>query len=268
MKLSRILLLLVSVATINSVGHAQDSTAQNGTGVLVGRVVYPDGKPARGIHIAAEIQRAYVWELVQNGAIGRKPGGVYTAKAADFLQTQTNMTALTGSDGTFRLEGLVTAPYNIKITGAPSAVVWYLRGMPAQWTASAAQGIWAKTGETRRRAQNIVLTRGALIKGRVTDQSGQPLAGIYVASGGPHRPTSGDSSAASVSDTNGRYEMRVPPGTIKMYVAGPFQSLPPIKATLDGKAQTLNGFSQFSLPVSIGQTHHLDYTITQPSSAP
>lgn len=251
----------ILVGAIASVGAAQELPAKYGTGTIVGRVVYPDGKPASGVHIAAEMQRAFQWQLVQKGAIARKPGGVYTKKAVDFIQAQNNVMALTQNDGTFRLAGLVTAPYNIKITGKPG-VVYYLLGMPAQWTAPAAQGVWAKDGETRRRSSDIVLTKGALIEGQVTDQNGRPLAGIYVASEGPHRPKTGDSAAAAISDKTGHYEARVPPGSIRLYIAGPFVAMPKTEAVLDGKPQKFEDFPNVSIEAVTGKTYHLNYKLT------
>jgi len=201
--------------------RADKLPAEHGTGVLIGHVVYPDGKPAAGIRVLAVVERPFIWELMQKGILDRVPGGPHAQRTQHFFASQQKLAGVTQADGTFRIQGLITAPYDLLVTTSPDDPSSSMEGSPRDWTAVAAVGVWGKQAKTIHRPKNIVLIRGAVIHGKVTDTDGKPMAGIIVASTGPHRPDVSDSAAGTITDVNGKYFMRVPPGEITLYLAGP-----------------------------------------------
>jgi hypothetical protein len=143
---------------------------------IIGRVIDAQGRPVPGVRVMAQAQR-----------------GVRGARlwAAD----------MTRADGSYRLAGLQTAPYNVLVED-PSV----------QRVASAAEGIAVELGKTVR-APDRVLTPGAFIEGTVIDtRSGRPLRGAQVVSVGPALPESSAMTLATSADGNGRYRLRVAPG--------------------------------------------------------
>jgi hypothetical protein len=161
---------------------------------LAGRVVYPDGRPAAGIRVMAQLNEAYY----RNGfmSAGHENSGTFSW-AED----------VSGADGSYQLHGLMSAPYNVSVED-PSG----------QWIAPAAERVQA---ELRRSTTipNLVLTHGALVVGTVTDEAtGKPLAGVPIGSYGPHRPKSSAMIIRADSDANGRYQLRVAPGASYFYV--------------------------------------------------
>jgi len=253
-------LVTVNVAFCN----AAKLPAKHGTGVLIGHVIFPDGKPAAGIRIMAVLERPYIWELTQKGFLKRTPGGVFTEEARQFFAEQQNLSAISQADGSFRIHGLITGPYDLLVTGVPDNTTW---GQPTGWTAVAAVGVWGKQDQTVRRSQNIVLTRGVEIHGSVIDSNGKPLSGIRIASIGPHRPESSDSAASEFTDAKGEYSMRVPPGKITIYIAGPSKIFPEsggtFKITLNGKPIKGNKYftDQIKFHTTAGKSDVVNYQI-------
>jgi hypothetical protein len=257
---------VVAFAAMNAtLSRADKSPTKHGNGVLIGHVVFPDGKPAAGIRIMGVLERPYIWELTQKGFLKRTPGGVFTEEARQFFAEQQDIAASSQADGSFRLEGLITGPYDLLVTAKPGKLRYYMVGMPLDWTAPAAVGVWGKQNQTVRRSQNIVLTRGVVIHGKVIDTDDKPLSGVDVASTGPHRPDSSDSAAAVITDENGEYSMRVPPGEITVYLAGPstiYSKLQgKLKVTLNGKLikGDKNFKAQIKFPVSTEKSDVVNY---------
>ncbi len=141
---------------------------------------------------------------------------------------------LTATDGSFRLQGLTTAPYNLVVgTWNRSSE----RNSPPQRVATAVEGVWAKEGQVVRRAQPIVLTSGALIEGRIVDKvTGKPLGGVIIGANGPQLPTSTDNTMSATSDAQGRFRFRVAPGTSLLYVQGPWNNDSNFAFADDGKS--------------------------------
>jgi hypothetical protein len=247
--------------------HADKLPAKQGNGVLIGHVVYPNGKPAAGIRVLAVMERPFIWELTQKGFLTRTPGGVFTEEAQQFFASQQNLAGITQADGTFRIKGLITAPYDLLVTTSPDDPNSSMEGSPRDWTAVAAVGVWGKQDKTIHRSQNIVLTRGAVIHGKVTDTNGKPMAGIIVASTGPHRPDVSDTAAGTITDGNGEYFMRVPPGEITVYLAGPSKVFTQLNGgesvaiTLNGKLITSDkAFSaQTKFPAIAQKSYDIDF---------
>jgi beta-lactamase regulating signal transducer with metallopeptidase domain len=149
---------------------------------IIGRVVDAQGRPVPGLRVMAQAQR---------GVRGARLWAEDTSRA----------------DGSYRLGGLQTAPYNV-ILEDPSQ----------QRVAPAAEGIAAEVGRTVR-APDLVITPGAIVEGTVTDaRTGQPLVGAEVVSVGPALPASSATTLAARADRNGRYRLRVAPGLNRICV--------------------------------------------------
>jgi beta-lactamase regulating signal transducer with metallopeptidase domain len=143
---------------------------------ITGRVVDEGGRPAPGIRVMAQAQH-----------------GIRGARlwAED----------ISHADGSYRLTGLQTAPYNVAVED-PSL----------QWVAAADQGVAATEGQTTT-APDLVLTHGAFVQGTVVDRkSGAPLRGVNVTSIGPFRPFSSAMVLMVMTDPQGRFKLRVAPG--------------------------------------------------------
>jgi beta-lactamase regulating signal transducer with metallopeptidase domain len=193
-----------------------------GKAALTGRVVDEEGRPVGGIPVWAHIQQKAQWPLMQGAGLAYSNNDTpdFDKKWAS-IQGVLSRTATTRPDGTFRLDGLTTAPYNLII--ATSNGNFGLKP-PSGWVAPAVEGVWAKEGQVVRRSAPIVLMRGALIQGRVVDKaSGLPLGGVSFGSNGPQLPTSTDDVMSATSDAQGRFSLRVAPGTSSLYIAGPNQ---------------------------------------------
>lgn len=223
-------------------GNPDELPAKHGNGEVTGHVVYPDGKPAADIRVVAALQTPFIDELYQNGFLtltrDEDDMEVATEETRQFFTEQQSLVDISQADGSFHIQGLITAPYNIFITGEPGKFIYYMVGMPRDWTAAAAVDVLGKQDQTVRLSQNIVLTPGVVIYGKVINTDGKPLSGIEVATIGPHRPKSSECVACVITDEEGQYSIRVPPGNVTVYIAGP----PIIYSKLKEKIRvTLNG---------------------------
>ena len=193
-----------------------------GSGVLIGRVVDESGRPVANVRVQATMQQSARWDFFRR--LGLAYGHFNRPKeAAIWKKTQGlfHSTALSRADGTWELRGLATAPYNLTTANPAERGGWPNPG-EVQGFISPAPGVWARDGQAIRRAQPIILQRGALIRGRVVDKAtGHGLGGVYVACYGPHRPRSSDQVASVASGRDGRFSLRVAPGANQIYVAGP-----------------------------------------------
>lgn len=189
-------------------------------GVLTGRVVYENGRPASNIRVSAVMQKAARWEVLRSARLAYGNfGEPASARRWQQVRGRIEQSTLTRNDGTFQFSGLTTAPYNIYVNNTDER--FFLR-TTSPWVAKAVEGAWARDGQTVRRAQPLVLTRGSLVRGRVLDsKSGQPLGGVILAYEGPQNPTSSESVIFIKSDADGRFTARLASGTTKLYVAGP-----------------------------------------------
>lgn len=206
-----------------------------GTASLVGRVVDETGRPVPGITVRALIQRQAQWKLMQGAGLANS-----NESTPNFKQKWASIDPVlfertrTRADGSFRLEGLTTAPYNLVVG------VWHRsseRKPPPQRVAAAIEGVWAKEGQVVRRTQPIVLTSGALIEGYVVDKAtGKPLGGVIIGANGPQLPTTTDNTISATSDAQGRFRFRVAPGTSLLYVQGPWNNDTNFVFADDGKS--------------------------------
>ena len=72
-------------------GRADKLPAKHGNGVLIGHVVYPNGKPAAGIRVLAVMERPFIWELTQKGILDRALGGPHAQRTQLFFASQQNL---------------------------------------------------------------------------------------------------------------------------------------------------------------------------------
>lgn len=148
-----------------------------------GKVLDADGKPLQGVRVNAQ-------GTTESHGFG---------------------TAITGEDGSFEMATLPEGKYNIGLD---------LKGqMAADWTAAAHADLPVKQGAIKQ-GVNLKLIKGGLAVGRVTDLDGKPIAGTHVGIYGPARPRSGAWVQFGLTDKDGRYSLRVPPGTQYIYVMG------------------------------------------------
>lgn len=200
-----------------------------GTGVITGRVVYEGGQPAASVVVVAAMQSQASLSLempymIQHGGrIRDKKGDViglsYEGPIPEDIERVQSARAVTAADGTYRLVGLTTAPYNLWAAPkgtSPSAEIQ----RPWDWVATAAEGVAAREGESAV-APDLTLTHGVVIQGRVLDQAtGRPLKGIIVTCHGPQRPASSGQTLNTATDGAGRFTLRVTPGHDDLGIGG------------------------------------------------
>jgi uncharacterized GH25 family protein len=177
------------------VGEAKEVrlTARSGSSVtlvarpgasLSGRVVYEDGSPAAGVAVMAQAKdlEATAWGWAE---------------------------AATTADGSYQLTGLPDGVFNI-----------FVEESSGEWVAAALERV-AASAPRAVELPDLILTRGAIIEGTVTDMTtGEPLPGVCMGSYGPHRPMSSAAIISDYTDGHGRYQLRVAPGHSYVYVAG------------------------------------------------
>lgn len=193
-----------------------------GTAVLTGRVVYEDGRPAANIRVGAQIQNGAQLKMsyASQGQVMLLPSGITlplpsgaARPTPDQVRQFSGGEAVTGPDGTYRLTGLTEALYNVAVLPLdPKAI-----DNSDPFVATAVEGASAAEGKTVA-LRDLVLTPGGLVSGRVTDMAGKSLAGIFVGSYGPSRPASSAMIISARTDANGRYQLRVAPGSSRIYL--------------------------------------------------
>ncbi len=154
---------------------------------IEGSVTYADtGKPVAGVRVYAQ--------AISSFAGARDSGG----------DTKTD------DQGHFRFVNLAPGNYNIFLEADG-------------WTASAIESLPVVAGQAVKEA-NLQLVKGSIIKGRVVDEKtgngvsyahSMPMTiGVY----GPARPKSTGAVDATRTDSNGKFEFRVPPGKNFPYI--------------------------------------------------
>ncbi len=116
--------------------------------------------------------------------------------------------ALTDNTGRYEMRSLAGGTYNVTIDP------------PEGWTAAARESVQVASGG-RAEGIDLELIRGALVRGTVTwQETGEPVAGTGVGAYGPAGPQSTGAVQRVVTDDEGRYELRVPPGHSRIYWMG------------------------------------------------
>ncbi len=190
-----------------------------GKATLTGRVVDEAGRGVSGVPVLALIQQKAQWKLMQGAGLAYSNSDTpnFEQKWAS-IEPVLSESAVTRADGSFRLNGLTTAPYNLVIA---TSAKFGLKP-PPNGVAAAVEGVWVREGQIVRRAAPLVFRRGALIEGRVVDKAtGLGLGGVTFGSNGPQLPLSVDTVMGATSDSQGRFSLRVARGTTSIYIAGP-----------------------------------------------
>jgi hypothetical protein len=91
------------------------------------------------------------------------------------------------------------------------------RNISPQWTAAAIHFDNLQPGETRDGLQ-LVLTKGDIVRGRVTDAQGHPLRGIDIAFYSAARPHSGAACQSILTAADGTWAYPFPPGPVHIYI--------------------------------------------------
>lgn len=205
-----------------------------GAAPIRGRVIYADGRPAVGVRVmlqptdqAASSKEYQASRKPHIQAVERlltQEGGKLTSRQTlnrlFDISRKFGDADITRADGTYRLATLEGTRFDVSVDTSDEIYVNPPPGTLPDWVAAAAQSTAPKAGATVRIA-DMVLTRGAIIRGRVLDRAtGKPLVSVYVASHGPQNPRSGAAVTTAYTDAQGRYAMRVAPGTSYVYIAG------------------------------------------------
>ena len=144
-----------------------------------------------------------------------------------FFRKNSAGTTLTDNQGRFTFDDLDEGTINIFVTEP---------GDNTTWTFRAAQDVELKSGRTQE--VKIELITGVEVKGKVVDrESGLPVAGAMMGTYGPYRPRSGAATQSAMTDEEGVYRYRLPPGETYFYVMGP----PPgyIRQLQNGSSRTV-----------------------------
>jgi len=222
-----------------------------------GRVVYADGRPAASVRVmlqptdqAASSKEYQASRKPHIQAVERlltQEGGKLTSRQTlnrlFDISRKFGDADITRADGTYRLSGLELTHFNVLVDTSDQIYVNPPPGTLPDWVAAAAQATAPKAGATVR-ITDMVLTRGAIIRGRVLDRAtGKPLVSVYIASHGPQHPRSGAAVTTAYTDAQGRYTMRVAPGTSYVYMGGAQQ----IKAKVhfQGAGALVNRYEQY-----------------------
>lgn len=192
-----------------------------GTGGFIGRVVYEDGRPAAYVRVGAQMLTNVANRLSEyppgKNALSRTilhfPPGAARTSPKQVVQLSWGED-VTGPDGTYYIRGLTSAPYNVAIlTRDPTAN----DNGNDPWVAKAIENAPAEEGKTVA-LPNLVLTSGGFAAGRVTGAAGQPIGGIWIGSHGPHRPASSAMFTETHTGQDGRYRLRLAPGSSQIFV--------------------------------------------------
>ena len=170
---------------------------------IAGKIIYQGGKPAGGVEIFAQ---------GAGGPMSQLDGCFRTVSLAD---------------GSYKLTGLpsgICNPFGFRTsTGLPSGEKYTYNVIAdeptGKWIAAAIENVSVAEGRITR-VPNLVLTRGAIVEGTVTDEdTAKPLPGVYIGSYGPHRPKSG-ANICTFTDEKGHYRLRVAPGNSYVWASG------------------------------------------------
>ncbi|MCW3060272.1 MAG: antirepressor regulating drug resistance protein, partial [Capsulimonas sp.] len=225
--------------------QAKTPSGPLGRASLTGRVIYEDGKPAANVRVGAQMQNDAMdalWGAAQGNSV--LPHGVRiplppgaARPSVDEARRVVWGEATTAADGTYQIHGLTSAPYNIAVLfpDAPPGT-----GPEELWVAAAIEGAKGQEGASTP-LQNLVLTSGGFIAGRVTDAEGKPRKSVHIASYGPHRPRSSAMVLMTDTDFDGRYRLRVAPGESEVYIAdGPSPEQNQTVTVAKGETKTVN----------------------------
>jgi RNA polymerase sigma factor (sigma-70 family) len=177
--------------------------------VLEGRVVAADtGKAVAGVKFTAPRARPYLMP-------GRFTVPDYLSISARVLPP-TSLDAVSGADGSFRLRPLVGAKTILQVHPPPDS----------PYLAVCKQVDWSEG--VVRQTLAVALPRGVVVRGRVVDEDGTPVAGASVQFGSPmrgnpeHRPdVIQERDRIVLAGKDGRFSLTVPAGPVRLMAHGP-----------------------------------------------
>ena len=177
--------------------------------VLTGKVLHEDGRPAGGIQVGAQIQNKARGGLMQqlvalHARLGAPQNQPLRISKQDQKWSWNN--AVSKPDGSYELPVSADLPYNIMVFDTTG-----------KWVAAAVEGA-SGARNTTVEVPDLILTKGSLVVGRVTDRFGVPVPNVVVQSYGPHRPATTAATIGAVTDLSGHYRLRVSPGQSQVYV--------------------------------------------------
>ena len=214
MKIAKLKLLTSSIAVValgGAVsygmlhGQAPDQKTAYRTVILMGKARYADGTPASGVRLSAQVQDASYESILR--AKNPRPS------AQKVREINKNMT-WTKPDGTYALAIGADLRYNVMLL--PNNLVHV--GEDDGWVAAAAESVSGHKNQ-KIAVPDLVLERGGFVTGTVSDANGNPMRDTYVGNYGPARPSTGAESTYAITDTGGRYRLRVAPGRNQVYVS-------------------------------------------------
>jgi len=143
--------------------------------------------------------------------------GTGNAAAGIRIATQAHKTAqwseaVTGPDGRFELADVAPESCNLLAVLDPPR-----HDETPEWTAAAIEVLHLKPGELRD-GLKITLTKGGVLKGKVTDAAGRPLKGIDIAFYSAARPRSGGACQSVLTRADGTWAYRFPEGPVHVYI--------------------------------------------------
>jgi protocatechuate 3,4-dioxygenase beta subunit len=134
---------------------------------------------------------------------GGKPASGVTVTAQGQGTSSSHGSAKTAADGTYVITGLSAGAFRMTVSESSG-----------EWVASAISNLALQSGSTTAIA-DLVLGRGLLLEGKVIDaESKAPLHGVVIYAHGTH-----GESQSRPSDKEGRYQLRVVPGSMYFYVS-------------------------------------------------
>lgn len=149
---------------------------------IAGRVLWPDGRPAAGATVVAIPSRE-------------------DALVAPFPLHGVGARVATDVDGNFRLAGLEREPHTVTVLVSERLDRTARKSRRVAWTARA-------TG-LRVPAENVelVLSPGSVVRGRVVDDDGEPVANAEVVANPDASAHTDDSARSVTADASGRFEL-------------------------------------------------------------
>jgi len=154
---------------------------------LRGALMYEGtGQPAPAIRVATQAQKGGAWSE-----------------------------AVTDANGRFEITGVSPVPCNLLVLMDDLS-----RHATPEWTAPAVSLDALQPGDTVD-GLRLVLTKGGLVRGKVTDQAGEPLQGIDIAFYSAARPRSGAACQFVLTGADGTWAYRFPPGEVYIYIRTP-----------------------------------------------
>lgn len=193
------------------------------TGTIQGRVVYPDGTPASGVPVAANVLSE---DALRNPDADLVPAAWGT----------------TDANGDFRLKNLGPFRYYVSYvsyapikSGTPAKLaedVFFSMQDSAPYVDSALL-VRPIPGDALT-IGTIKLKKGGFIEGTVTERGGNPIGGVHIGAHNAQYPVECSQVQATRTGKAGHFRMRVAPGENHVYVAQSGFDAKDVRVTVEG----------------------------------